>query len=176
MICSGAQWRLNAKFDRYGSIMVGATSVFETRDAALLARLQGEAFQERWSQDFISTLLTQPGVVAGVVGDSPQGALPRGMILMRAVGGEAEILVLAVSPAARRRGLARALVRFAAEMAFSLGAECLFLEVGAENVAARVLYHDFGFEQAGLRPKYYGSADKREDALILRVALPLSAG
>lgn len=152
-------------------------SVAESRDAALLAALQASAFDDRWSADFIACLLDQPGVVAAVAAESPSAQGAQGMILVRSIAGEAEILTLAVRPAARRRGVARALVRYGAARADALGAGVMFLEVSAANAAAIPLYLGLGFVRAGLRPGYYATPDGvRQDALILRVALPLSVG
>lgn len=58
--------------------------------------------------------------------------------------------------------------------AANAGAAELFLEVAADNEAARPLYHAAGFACVGLRPAYYPSADRRTvpgDAIILRRGL-----
>jgi len=54
--------------------------------------------------------------------------------------------VLYVRPAARRRGLAAALVREAAERLQQAGAEMLELEVLASNAEARAIYERWGFK------------------------------
>jgi [ribosomal protein S18]-alanine N-acetyltransferase len=149
--------------------------VFATRDGAAVAALQQSAFEDRWSADFIESLLIQPGVFAALAGE-PHGPA-QGAVVVRSVAGEAEILTLAVIPASRRRGMGRALVRFAAEKAHQIGAACLFLEVGSENRAAKALYTGLGFAPVGRRPGYYrGAGGILQDALILRVALPLCDG
>jgi ribosomal-protein-alanine N-acetyltransferase len=49
----------------------------------------------------------------------------------------------------------------------------IFLEVASGNVAARRLYEDLGFVQAGRRPRYYRQpGGGAEDALTLTVVLP----
>lgn len=152
---------------------MSALFVHESRNAVLLAALQAAAFADRWSADFIASLLTQPGVVAAVA-ETEAG---QGMILVRSVREEAEILTLAVATAARRAGLGRALVQWGAKMASASGATTMFLEVGSENLAAQMLYAGLGFGRTGLRPGYYERPmGGREDALILSAALPLSAG
>lgn len=91
-----------------------------------------------------------------------------GFVLARAAADEAEILTLAVVPAWRRRGLGAALLAAAQRRAASLGAAQLFLEVAADNDAARALYAGAGFEAVGLRRGYYAGG---RDALVLRRAL-----
>lgn len=80
-----------------------------------------------------------------------------GFLVGRAVAGEAELLTLAVEPAARRAGCGRRLLaRFEAE-ARARGAERAFLEVAAGNRAARALYAGAGWREAGLRRGYYAA-------------------
>lgn len=91
-----------------------------------------------------------------------------GFLMGRVIAGEAELLTLAVDPAARRQGIAkRLLARFLVE-AEAREAETAFLEVARSNAAARALYAKSGFAETGCRPGYYGPA---EDALILSLSL-----
>lgn len=87
-----------------------------------------------------------------------------GFIAARVAADEAEILTLAVAPAARRRGLARNLLETAVSQAFSRGATRIFLEVATGNDAARALYAGAGFSQIGVRLCYYPDGG---DALVL---------
>jgi ribosomal-protein-alanine N-acetyltransferase len=91
-------------------------------------------------------------------------------VISRVAGDEAEILTLAVSPAARRNGAGTALMNEAARHAWEYGARTMFLEVATSNEAAYALYSRLGFREVGRRKSYYASA---EDALILRADLPL---
>jgi ribosomal-protein-alanine N-acetyltransferase len=79
----------------------------------------------------------------------------RGFIMLSCAGTEAEILMLAVTPAWRRQGLAQALIRKAAIFARVRGADRLFLEVGEDNGPARRLYDKLAFKEVGRRPGYY---------------------
>ena len=133
-------------------------------DSSTLARLHAEAFAEPWSEAALAGLATSSGAFALAADD--------GFILVRALAGEAEILTLAVRPAARRRGLGRTLVQAAAAAARQAGAESLFLEVAADNAAALALYADCGFEPVGRRNAYYRRRDEPAmDALVLRKTL-----
>lgn len=86
-------------------------------------------------------------------------------LLGRVIGPEAELLTLAVDPAARRRGQGRALVTRFLAAARAQGAETAFLEVAADNAAAIALYAATGWTEAGRRRGYYGEGI---DALVLR--------
>lgn len=83
---------------------------------------------------------------------------------------EAHLLNLAVHPEERRKGLGRLLVNRMVEDALSGKLESIWLEVRSSNAGALKLYQAFGFEKAGVRSKYY--EDTREDALLMRLALP----
>lgn len=132
-------------------------------DAPLLALVHATAFERPWSIETFEAFLAEPGTCALIDDD--------GFILWRAVGGEAEILTLAVAPAARRRGLARCLVAQMLDLAARSGAQSMFLEVSDQNTAAMALYTGAGFEVAGRRAGYYETSAGRQDALIMRLAL-----
>ena len=136
--------------------------------AARLAALHAEAFDAPWDAAAFESLLGQAGVHLAEA--------PDGFILMRTVADEAEILTLAVRPAARRRGIGADLIARGAAGAAARGATRLFLEVADDNAAARALYARAGFAEAGRRPRYYARADgSRRDALLLALdlAVPL---
>lgn len=94
---------------------------------------------------------------------------PDGFLLGRAIAGEAELLTLAVNPAARRKGIGRRLVQEFILAAQVKGAEHLFLEVASDNPPAQALYAALGWQEAGRRPDYYAPG---LDAIILRLNLP----
>jgi ribosomal-protein-alanine N-acetyltransferase len=45
------------------------------------------------------------------------------------------------------------------------GAQSSFLEVRASNVVAQEMYRKFGYEESGVRPRYY--RDNDEDAFLM---------
>ncbi|MCB4821929.1 GNAT family N-acetyltransferase [Roseicella aerolata] len=129
-------------------------------EAPALAGLHVAAFPpaEAWGPDAIALMLEMPGAY----GLWRPGA---GFVLARAAGGEAEILTLAVAPAARRQGIGAALMAGALAGAAARGAEAMFLEVAAGNAAALALYRGLGFAEVGRRRRYYADG---ADALVLR--------
>jgi ribosomal-protein-alanine N-acetyltransferase len=85
--------------------------------------------------------------------------------------GEAQLLNLTVLESARRRGIARSLLRRFVADANHAGAEQAFLEVRVSNAAALALYESEGFAAVARRPGYYPvltTDAPREDALVLR--------
>lgn len=86
------------------------------------------------------------------------------------VADEAEVLNIAVSKGVRRQGFASLLIKQFLQKANDR-CKMLFLEVRKSNTAARKLYDSLGFNEMGVREKYYpATAGKhgsvREDAVI----------
>lgn len=130
-------------------------------DLDALAELHAAAFQPGWSAADIAAL----GAVALIEEDA-------GLILVRTVAGEAEILTVGVRPELRGGGVGRRLVAAALQAARKDGAASVFLEVAEDNPAARRLYAGQGFEEVGRRRGYYSRPGAgAADALVLRRAL-----
>ncbi|KNX39471.1 acetyltransferase [Luteipulveratus halotolerans] len=79
-------------------------------------------------------------------------------------GDVADVMTVAVAPAAQGAGLGQRLMDWMTATVRDSGAESLLLEVRADNDAARKLYDRNGFEQISVRRRYYGDVD----AVILR--------
>ena len=135
--------------------------------ADALAALHATAFDRPWSAQAFADLLGQPTVSGWVA----TAASPVGFILMRLALDEVEILTLAVAPAFRRRGYGQQLVSAALDWARTAGAKVCHLEVAANNGAAVALYRGLGFNTQGRRPDYYGTAERRIDAILMTCAL-----
>ena len=133
-------------------------------DAASLAALHAACFALPWDAAAIIALLGTQGTFAF--------HHRCGFVMARAAGDEAEILTLAVAPAARGKGLGRALLQAAINKAQAMGAQTMFLEVGADNPQALALYAGLGFAKVGTRKAYYSTASGGSDALVLRLSLP----
>ena len=82
-------------------------------------------------------------------------AMVAGFAIMRYGEDVAHLNLLAVDPAHRRRGIARALVRWLEETALTAGTFIIGLELRAGNEAARALYHALGYQELGQIPGYY---------------------
>lgn len=82
----------------------------------------------------------------------------------------ARLYSLATEPAARGRGLGRALLDAAINAAHQRGCSALHLEVRMDNSAAVALYERAGFSRSGCYNRYY-----EDGADAWRYALPLLA-
>ena len=92
----------------------------------------------------------------------------RGFISLQCAADEAEILNIATVPAARGKGLARALLAEGERLCQESGARRMFLEVAVDNDPALRLYQGAGYAEVGGRKAYYKRPDGSwADALIL---------
>jgi ribosomal-protein-alanine N-acetyltransferase len=136
-------------------------------DAAVLAAIHAACFARGWDQDSMAQFISGPGCLVLVASRAQSGPV-EGLLIAHKVEDEAEILTLAVHPACRRAGLARALVEMAMTRLSAAGAQKLFLEVDEANAPARALYRCLGAKQVGRRRRYY---EHGADAVIFSLAL-----
>lgn len=124
-----------------------------------------------WSAEDYAAFLQTPGVFVVLAEGASPGAGPRGFALGRTAGDEAELLMLAVAPAARRRGVASRLAGMMLAYAAGSGARRCFLEVAENNAPAQALYARLGFAAVGRRAGYYSDKDQGVAAIILQQLL-----
>lgn len=136
--------------------------------AAWLAAVHAESFPaaERWDVAAMAAMLAMPGTFGWLDAGG-------GLVLARVAADEAEILTLAVRPAARHAGLGRRLTGAAMAEAARRGAAAMLLEVACDNLAALALYAGCGFAAVGRRRGYYPGGG---DALVLRAGLTPPCG
>ncbi|MEV5413858.1 ribosomal protein S18-alanine N-acetyltransferase [Thermopolyspora sp. NPDC052614] len=124
-------------------------------DIPEVMRLERETFPlDAWSE----------GMMRGELADQPRTrhylvAVADGEIVayagLAAAGDQADVQTIAVRAERRRTGIGRALLSELIEEAVRRGAECVFLEVRADNPPAQAMYERFGFERIGVRRRYY---------------------
>ena len=144
----------------------------DARDIDAVEALMKGAFDPRygeaWTRGQCLGVIAMPGVrltLALVDG------MPTGFALVRAVADEAELLLLAVAPDHRRRGVGAALLRAVTADCTGSGIVSFHLEVRANNDAVR-LYLANGFAKVGERRGYYrGKTGQAFDAHTYRKAL-----
>jgi ribosomal-protein-alanine N-acetyltransferase len=123
--------------------------------------IEQASFSTPWKRDHFLHEITAPHSYPFV---AVYGGTIAGYVCLTALFEEAQILDIAVAPDVRGRGIARALMQFAAGLAREKGAEVLLLEVRSTNHAAISLYERFGFSRCGVRVGYYDGLD---DALLM---------
>lgn len=138
------------------------------RDIPALAALELELFaDDAWSeQTWWAELAVRPRR-SYVVGE--QGGAVVGYAGVDRGGEVADVMTIAVAPAAQGQGLGKVLMDWLIVAARRGGAEFLMLEVRADNVAAQRLYSKTGFAMLTVRRKYYQPGDV--DAHIMRLHL-----
>ncbi len=121
-------------------------------------------FGEGWTRSQCAGILPMAGVSLTLAEENESVI---GFSLTRSVADEAELLLVAVSPKARRRGIGSLLVDHFITHSRSGGAHRLHLEVRDGNDAVS-LYRSAGFAPAGRRRNYYRGPDgDRYDAITL---------
>ena len=78
----------------------------------------------------------------------------------------AHLVLLAVRPVHRRRGIARRMVGWLIESALTAGIESVHLELRAGNDAAQRFYRAMGFFETVLVPGYYRGAEGRKEGAL----------
>jgi ribosomal-protein-alanine N-acetyltransferase len=137
-------------------------------DAAALAALHANAFRHGWSEAEFERLLTDRNVLCHLARLSGGTGVVAGFVIGRIVEDEAEILMVAVAPSQRRRGLARQLITRHLGRLAARGVRRVFLEVDEGNRPALQLYTRAGFERVGRRAGYYSGPEGNSAALLLR--------
>ncbi|MCC6146718.1 MAG: ribosomal protein S18-alanine N-acetyltransferase [Anaerolineaceae bacterium] len=87
------------------------------------------------------------------------------MLVIWLIVDEAHIATLAVDAAYQRRSLGRRLLAQGLWELVQEGAHISYLEVRRSNTSAQQLYRMFGYEETGVRPRYY--KDNFEDAILM---------
>lgn len=137
-------------------------------DAAALAALHRVSFRHGWSESEFERLLSDRAAVAHVARSNGGRGPVTGFVLSHCAADEAEILLVALAPGERGRGLAaRLLARHMGRLA-ALGIRRIFLEVDEGNAPARRLYERAGFREVGRRAGYYRAPGGNASALVLR--------
>ena len=128
---------------------------------AAVAALEQTCFSEPWSAAALAEELTNPHAVFRV---AVEGDTLLGYVGMHHLVDEGFVTNVAVSPAARRRGVARALLAELAAYGRENALYRITLEVRVGNTAASTLYESEGYTLDGVRPGFYRAPT--EDAAI----------
>jgi len=138
------------------------------RDIPALTALESELFaDDAWSEQTWWAELAGRPRRSYVVGE--RGGVVVGYAGVDRGGEVADVMTVAVAPAAQGQGLGTVLVDWLLVEARRGGAKHLMLEVRADNIAAHRLYTRAGFAKLSVRRRYYQPGDV--DALIMRLTL-----
>ncbi|GAA2844713.1 ribosomal-protein-alanine N-acetyltransferase [Leucobacter komagatae] len=143
------------------------------RDATLgdldeIAELERTLFQsDAWSREMVRDELA--GEHRRYIVLTDDGGVLRGYAGLLVLGSDGDIQTIAVTPELRGAGHGRALMNELLDEAARRGATQVFLEVRADNPAARGLYASLGFTEIGVRPRYY--QPEGVDAIVMLLRL-----
>jgi len=133
-------------------------------DIETVYRLNRESFAEYWSRESLFSALESGYDL--LLCENEHG-IAVAYLLSLTILDEIQIMQVSVSPDNRRQGLAHRMTE--ALITASPDACTMTLEVRASNDAARALYAGLGFEETGLRRRYYSpdANGYREDAVLM---------
>jgi len=125
------------------------------------------AYGEGWNRRQVSDALILPHThyLLAFDGEPTEQAPATGFVMSRSAADEEELLLIAVHPDHRGRGIGSGLLQRFIETAHARGKTRLFLEMRDGN-PAESLYRRAGFEPVGRRKNYYrGGAQGPLDAI-----------
>ncbi|WP_367036640.1 ribosomal protein S18-alanine N-acetyltransferase [Rossellomorea marisflavi] len=136
-------------------------------DVDAVMEIEEQSFTVPWSREsFISEMEENHLSMYIVIEDEGRIAGYCGVWM---VVDEAHITNVAVLPSHRGKGYGELLMRKIMEMTIESGARVMTLEARVSNVPAQSLYRKLGFQNGGIRKRYY--SDNQEDALVMWVNL-----
>ncbi len=139
---------------------------FDEADLDEVMKIENVSFATPWTRQCYLDLAPL-GTIHFFVVKSRENVV--GYMLYQGWGDELELHTIAVSPKARRQGIAKKMLEYMIGDARERGVERIFLQVRPSNTPARTLYEKFGFGVVGTRRAYY--RDNNEDAYVMRLTL-----
>ena len=135
-------------------------------DLAAVCAIEQQVQYAPWSEQLFSDSLERHGCTVAVYNQQIVGFL-----VVQLIVDEAHLLNIAVDPKQQKQGIGRVLLDHAQQEAQAKKANALFLEVRASNQRAIQLYYMAGFNEVGVRKKYYPAAQGIEDAVIMALMM-----
>lgn len=131
-------------------------------DVQSIAKLERECFSNPWSENAVSDTMGRKESIFLIAKNSEDVV---GYIGCYYVLDEGYITNIAVSENFRRQGIASALIKKLVKKAEEKKLSFVTLEVRSRNAPAISLYEGMGFEDVGLRPRFY--RDPEDDARLM---------
>jgi len=138
--------------------------IMQENDLAAVMNNENAAYDFPWSTSIMAS--NQQRHYCIVYENNETGQI-LGHAILSTVADEASVLNIAVSPEAQRQRIGYQLMENI--LAHAMSKDCIevFLEVRESNRPAFTMYHQFGFNEVGIRHNYYPSHQGREDAILL---------
>ncbi len=138
------------------------------RDLDAVVAVEARSYSHPWSRGNFTDSLAA-GYLAEVMVDEA-GELVGYFVAMTGVD-ELHLLNVTVAPGWQGQGHGQALMTAVRQHAQQQGLPTVWLEVRESNQRARALYRRLGYVEVGLRRAYYPAAVRREDAVVMTLAL-----
>ncbi len=141
---------------------------------AIMALEEASFESDAWSRESMAREIEHPFCyyLVGVDEAAPDALAGYAGLLCPPGSVDADIQTIAVTSAARGRGLGRQLMQGLLGEAVGRGARSMFLEVRADNPVAHGLYLSLGFTDIAVRPAYY--QPDGVDAIVMKAELKAS--
>lgn len=131
-------------------------------DVEAIVSLDQEVLQTNWHEKLYAESIVLKDTQSLVL--DHEGRLI-GFLIYRNIGGDFEIIQLALNKAYQRQGLASMMIDYMIQDAQSSHIEFIYLEVEMDNLPALNLYKKYGFEAIHQRKNYYGQG---QNAIVMR--------
>ncbi|MBR2646781.1 MAG: ribosomal protein S18-alanine N-acetyltransferase [Clostridia bacterium] len=135
------------------------------QDIDIVTEMEARCFSDPWNKEAMTASYLAPFTHCFLL---EAGGQVCGYCILSVLFEDAEVLNIAVDLPHRKQGYGNALMNAMHEKAIALGAEKCFLEVRESNLSAITLYKKYGYEQYGVRKRYY---EDGEDALAMKKTL-----
>lgn len=136
-------------------------------DIDAVVEIEGEAFATPWTREIYEHEMTGNEYAHYIVAVQDDRVI--GFFGMWIVMDECHITNVAVRTELRGKGIGEGLMRQAIALCEEMVVCLMTLEVRVSNLTAQNLYRKLGFQDGGIRKKYY--TDDHEDALVMWVEL-----
>lgn len=137
----------------------------ELDDIAQIVAIEEASFSTPWTADAFHSELTMNEHAHYVVLEKDGRVI--GYCGLWIIIDESHITNIAILPEYRGQKLGDALLKEVISEAKTLGVKTMTLEVRVSNEVAKQLYRKYGFQNGGIRKRYY--ADNQEDGLVMWV-------
>ena len=131
-------------------------STMNSADIPAVLRIQGELAFQDWNERQYEQEIKAPYTYAVVYEN--EGAI-EGYAVFHLLGADSELLSIAVSETAQRKGIGTQLLHAGLSQLDLDKSDCCFLEVRENNIKARNFYEKHGFNLFGIRKKYYADGE-----------------
>lgn len=141
--------------------------LMDVDDLDQVMEVEKDCFQNPWNHSVFYSEITKNQFAYYLVAEVNEKIV--GYCGLWVIVDEAHITNIGIHSSLRRIGIGTYLFRGAMDMAKTLGALKISLEVRVSNKPAQALYRKYGLQDGGIRKHYY--TDNQEDALVMWVGL-----